>query len=49
MKESDFMTVKDLSAYLYNWRNKGASMEDILEKARVRPTDYPNQQFGLGG
>jgi type III restriction enzyme len=34
--------------FFYNWRDRGASMEDILEQARVRPLDNPNQQLGLG-
>lgn len=33
--------------FFYSWKEKGASMEDILEQARVRPSEYPGKQLGL--
>lgn len=33
--------------FFYNWREKGASLADILEQAKVRPVDKMSQQLGL--
>jgi type III restriction enzyme len=33
--------------FFYNWRDKGASMADILEQARVRPIEQAPEQLGI--
>jgi type III restriction enzyme len=33
--------------FFYSWRDRGASMEQILEQARIRPAEKAEQQLGL--